>query len=93
MVKRGIKAILTPTVAGRPARADILTGKGPIRASLSSIGPIAFTAMWNVGGQPAIAVPDGMGSDGLPTSSQLVGTRGTEGLLLEMAQRINSAGQ
>ena len=92
MVKRGIKAILTPTVAGRPARADILTGKGPIRASLSSIGPIAFTAMWNVGGQPAIAVSDGMGSDGLPTSSQLVGARGTEGLLLEMAQRINSAG-
>ena len=88
MAREGIDAILTPTVADRPRRADLLVGKGAIRASLLSMPSIAYTAMWNVAGQPALAVPMGQGSDGLPTSVQLVGDVGAEKKLLDLARDL-----
>ena len=89
MAREGIDAILTPTVADRPRRADLLVGKGAIRASLLSMPSIAYTAMWNVAGQPALAVPMGQGSDGLPTSVQLVGHVGSEEKLLDLARELD----
>ncbi|WOH95438.1 amidase family protein [Corynebacterium urealyticum] len=88
MAREGIDAILTPTVADRPRRADLLVGKGAIRASLLSMPSIAYTAMWNVAGQPALAVPMGQGSDGLPTSVQMVGDVGAEKKLLDLAREL-----
>ena len=89
MAREGIDAILTPTVADRPRRADLLVGKGAIRASLLSMPSIAYTAMWNVAGQPALAVPMGQGSDGLPTSVQLVGHVGSKKKLLDLARELD----
>lgn len=89
MAREGIDAILTPTVADRPRRADLLVGKGAIRASLLSMPSIAYTAMWNVAGQPALAVPMGQGSDGLPLSVQLVGDVGAEEKLLDLARKLD----
>ena len=40
-----------------------------------------YTPVFNLTGQPAIALPAGIGSDGLPLSVQLVGRRGAEALL------------
>ena len=37
---------------------------------------IAYTALWNVTGNPAASVPAGIAEDGLPLACQLVGRRG-----------------
>lgn len=70
--------IITPTVANRPAQAGVLTGKGAIRAMVASIPSIAFTAVWNVSGHPALTIPRGKGRDGLPLSVQLIGSSASE---------------
>jgi amidase len=49
-----------------------------------------FTAVWNVTGQPAAAVPAGFTADGLPLSVQLVGRTGDEGTLLSLAAEIEA---
>jgi len=50
-----------------------------------------FTAPFNVTGQPAISVPAGIDSDGLPLSVQLVGRPGSEDMLYSLAGQIEMA--
>ncbi len=50
-----------------------------------------FTAVFNLTGQPAITVPAGLGSDGLPLAVQLVGRPGAEDLLLALAGELEVA--
>ena len=50
-----------------------------------------FTAVFNLTGQPAIAIPAGLGSDGLPLSVQLVGRHGAEDTLYSLAGQIEAA--
>jgi amidase len=50
-----------------------------------------FTPVFNLTGQPAIAVPAGTGSDGLPLSVQLVGRPGAEDVLYALAGQIEAA--
>ncbi|WP_426716649.1 amidase family protein [Corynebacterium auriscanis] len=81
--------IVTPTVAGRPIKAGRLMQMGTIAAQLASLPSVAYTATWNVSGHPAIAIPVGVGRDGLPVSVQLVASRdGGEDLLLDVAASI-----
>ena len=62
---------------------------GTIAAQLASLPSVAYTATWNVSGHPAIALPVGVGSDGLPVSVQLVASReGGEELLLDVAATL-----
>ncbi len=42
------------------------TAVGTVRAAWRSMPMIAYTALWNVAGNPAASVPAGIGSDGLP---------------------------
>ncbi|MBO0842340.1 MAG: amidase, partial [Nocardioides sp.] len=51
----------------------------------------AYTALWNVAGNPAAAVPCGVGGDGLPLAVQLVGPTDGEERLLSLAAQIESA--
>ena len=44
-----------------------------------------YTSLFNVTGQPAISIPVGFGSDGLPTNVQLVGKPLNEDRLLQVA--------
>ena len=50
-----------------------------------------FTPLFNLTGQPAIAIPAGIGADGLPLSVQLVGRLGAEDLLYSLAGQLESA--
>jgi amidase len=52
---------------------------------------IAYTALWNVTGNPAASVPAGVGPDGLPLAVQLVGRHGEEGTLLTLAAGLERA--
>ena len=50
-----------------------------------------FTPLFNLTGQPAMTLPAGMGTDGLPLSVQLVGRLGAEDVLYSLAGQIESA--
>lgn len=84
-----IDVLLTPTVASRPARAGVLSGKGMLAAQIASLPSVAYTALWNVSGHPAMSIPAGRGSDGLPVGVQLVAR--DERLLLDLASASSSA--
>ena len=84
----GLDVLLTPTLAGRPPRVGRLEGAGPALAALRAQPMIAHTALWNVTGHPAAAVPWGFAGDGLPTSVQLVGRRGEETTLLALSAQV-----
>jgi amidase len=86
-----VDVLLTPTTAHRPPETGIITGTGTVAASLRSLPAIAYSAVWNVAGNPAAAVPRGIGPDGLPLSVQLVGPTDGEERLLSLAAQLERA--
>jgi len=56
----------------------------PPRA-LGSTGNRTFQAPWSLLGTPAISLPTGTDSDGLPIGTQLIGRRGADSALLRLA--------
>jgi Asp-tRNA(Asn)/Glu-tRNA(Gln) amidotransferase A subunit family amidase len=86
-----VDVLLTPTIAHRPRRVGALDKGGTVRAALVSQPMIAYTALWNVTGNPAASVPAGIAADGLPLAVQLVGRRNDETTLLSLSAQIESA--
>ena len=84
-------AWITPTVATTAPRvgsfAD-LDGEGVFRAA-APIG--AFTAPYNVSGQPAASVPAGRSSAGLPIGVQIVGPMQGDRTVLALATALEQA--
>ena len=85
-----VDVLLTPTLAARPPQIGVLDGASMLTAALKSQPMIAYTALWNVTGHPAAAVPAGFADDGLPTSIQLVGRRGGEATLFGLSAQVES---
>jgi amidase len=83
--------LLTPTIAHRPPHAGVLDGVGTLRAAALATPMIAYTALWNVTGNPAASVPAGFGSDGLPLAVQLVGRGHDETTILAVAAQLERA--
>jgi amidase len=83
--------LLTPTTAHRPVDVGVLDGVGTLRASLLAMPLIAYTALWNVTGNPAASVPAGFGTDGLPLAVQLVGRPHDETTLLTVSAQLEAA--
>jgi amidase len=84
-------AWLTPTVACLPPRVGSfagLDGEAVFRAAAPSG---AFTAPYNVSGQPAASLPAGRSRDGLPIGVQLVAPLGGERRLLALAAALEEA--
>jgi amidase len=79
--------LVTPTVAQPAPRVGAFAaihddGEAVFRA-MAPIG--AFTAPFNVSGQPAVSLPAGRTRDGLPIGVQLVGRRGADRTVLAAA--------
>jgi amidase len=99
-VARGIVAffaeydlLLTPALAERPLKIGECHGYGadPM-ADLERSGRFTpFASLFNVTGQPAIAIPVGFGDDGLPTAAQLVAKPLGEDTLLQVAAQMEAA--
>jgi amidase len=99
-VARGIVAffaeydlLLTPALAERPLKIGECHGYGddPM-ADLERSGHFTpFASLFNVTGQPAIAIPVGFGDDGLPTAAQLVAKPLGEDTLLQVAAQMEAA--
>lgn len=83
--------LLTPTIAQRPPDVGVLDGVGTVRAALLAMPMVAYTALWNVTGNPAASVPVGLADDGLPVGVQLVGRRDDETTLLALAAQLERA--
>jgi amidase len=83
--------LLIPTIAHRPPPVGVLDGVGSVRASLRSMPMIAYTALWNVTGNPAASVPAGFGSDGLPLAVQLVGRPHDETTIITVSAQLERA--
>jgi amidase len=86
-----VDVLLTPTIGPRPRPVGVLDRGGPLSAALKSQPMIAWTALWNVTGNPAASVPAGLGTDGLPLAVQLVGRIGDEPTLLGIAAQLERA--
>jgi amidase len=82
--------LLTPTMASPPpplgwvdtTRLETMARMGPLTA---------FTAVFNVTGQPAMSVPFGVDADGVPIGVQFVAGWGGEALLFQLAGDLERA--
>ncbi|WP_157362189.1 amidase [Haloechinothrix halophila] len=86
-----VDLLLTPTIAHRPRRIGALDGANSLTAQVRALPMIAYTALWNLAGNPAAAVPAGFGADGLPLSVQLVGRPHDEVSILQVAAQLETA--
>jgi amidase len=83
--------LITPGLTSTAIKAKAGYGRSAL-AALNLAGRFTpWTAIFNVTGQPAVTIPAGMGTDGLPLSVQLVGRLGAEDTLYSLAGQIESA--
>jgi amidase len=86
-----IDVLLMPVLATTAILAEGAYGKSAPIAMDRASRFMPFNPLFNLTGQPAIAVPAGFGADGLPLSVQLVGRPGAEDLLYSLAGQIELA--
>lgn len=86
-------AVLTPTLGCRPLEIGTIdTAGADLEAEFHKAYPMAgYTAVANVTGQPAISLPFGTGSDGLPLAIQLIGRPAGEEDLIALAAQVETA--
>ncbi len=82
--------LITPMLAQSPLRSMAWSERGWLANVLANARYAPFAAAWNLAGWPAIAVPAGLGSDGMPRSVQLVAGAGGEGMLLALAAQLEA---
>lgn len=83
--------LLTPTLAALPPKALRWHQRSCLANALPSIRVAGFTGLWNLAGYPAMSVPAGRHSSGLPIGIQLVAPPGGEARLLAVAAQLESA--
>jgi len=79
---------VTPTVGTLPPRVGAYAGLGGEATFRAAAQLGAFTAPFNVSGQPAISIPAARSRAGLPIGVQLVGRHGADRLLLALAESL-----
>ena len=85
--------ILSPTTAAPPPLLGVIDMdtenlKGYMQATSRYT---AFTQLFNVTGQPALSLPLGFSSQGLPVGVQLAAAQGGEAVLLRLAAQLERA--
>lgn len=83
--------LITPTTPTPAVPIGQLDGCGAIAASLKAMGTSSYTAIWNVLGNPAAAVPTGFSRDGLPLSAQIIAPQNREDRILAIAAQLEQA--
>ncbi|HVU04102.1 MAG TPA: amidase [Polyangiaceae bacterium] len=82
---------VTPTVAGPPPEIGAWKGLPPREAFEQAAHLGAFTALYNVSGQPASSVPAGVSRDGHPIGVQLAGRVNEDALVLALSRELEGA--
>ncbi len=87
-----VDVVVTPTTNGpAPLVADLVDTVDPARDFENQKAWAAYTAAFNLTGQPAISLPLHVTSEGLPVGVQFVGTMFGEETLLALAAQIETA--
>ncbi|MFN6129940.1 MAG: amidase [Planctomycetota bacterium] len=89
---RGLDVMLTPVLGHVTPRLGYISPDVPFEELLSRLSTYAaYTPLNNASGTPAISLPIGMSTQGLPIGVQLASTIGNEGILLELAYELEQA--
>ena len=86
--------LVTPTMSIEPPVAGTViedVHANPDAPSLTVVAMVAFTAVYNITGQPAISLPLHVSEAGLPIGVQFVGGPWQETLLLQLAAQLEEA--
>jgi amidase len=86
-----IDVLMTPGLSSTAIGAEGGYGRSAPIAFDKAARFTPWTAAFNMTGQPAVAIPAGLGSDGLPLSVQLIGRVGAEDVLYSLAGQIEAA--
>jgi aspartyl-tRNA(Asn)/glutamyl-tRNA(Gln) amidotransferase subunit A len=87
----GVDAVLAPTLPTTAVEADRLTIDGTGLDESVGVAWTRLTMPFNATGQPVLAIPCGLGSDGLPVGIQLAGVPGQEAVLFQTAALVERA--
>src|SRR5215208_4068954 len=87
----GIDAILAPTLPTAAVRAERLVIEGTGLEESVGVAWTRLTTPFNATGQPVLAIPCGLDSDGLPVGIQLAGIPGQEAALFQTATLVERA--
>lgn len=86
-----VDVLMTPALARTAVAAEGAYGRSAIVAIDRAARFTPWTPAWNLTGQPAVSLPAGLASDGLPLSVQFVGRIGAEDVLYSLAGQIEQA--
>jgi amidase len=89
----GFDLLLTPTIPELPPTLGqfLPTADDPLAGVFRATPMVAFTAPFNITGQPAISVPLHQSAEGLPIGMQLVGAPAREDQLIAVAAQLETA--
>jgi amidase len=88
---RDVDVVVMPVSAREAPPADDWNGLGALRAFIRQSRLIPFTPPWNLVGWPALSVPAGADSAGVPVGVQLVSPPAMEPALLALAAQLEEA--
>jgi Asp-tRNA(Asn)/Glu-tRNA(Gln) amidotransferase A subunit family amidase len=90
---QGYDVILSPTMCAPPQRLGVLdmSTDDPDRYLAAVFASIGFTSLFNSSGHPAMTVPLGTSTNGLPLGVQFAGRFGDEATLLRLAAQLEKA--
>jgi amidase len=86
-----VDVLVTPGLARTALPAEGGFGRSALVAADRAARFTPWTPMFNLTGQPAVAIPAGFASDGMPLSVQFVGRPGDEATLYSLAGQIETA--
>ncbi len=91
---RDFDVLVTPTVAIEPPLAGEVLAQAhadPSTPPLAAFVMVAFTALYNITGQPAVSLPLAQAPSGLPVGVQFVGGPWGEAALVRLAAQLEAA--
>jgi amidase len=80
--------LMTPVMSRPAVPAGIMEGRGATVTYLWETSWVPFTVLWNSTGQPAVSLPAGMSTTGLPLAIQLIARPDEERTLLSLAAQL-----
>jgi amidase len=80
--------LVMPVMGGTALPVRNWEGKGALQTVLGMSRFYPYCVPWNHLGNPAMAVPAGFSSEGMPLSIQVIGRRGEEATLLSLAAQL-----
>ena len=91
---RDFDVLLTPTMSIEPPVAGTVLAEAhahPEAPTAAALAMVAFTAIFNITGQPAVSLPLHWSDSGLPVGVQFVGGPWQDSLLLRLASQLEEA--